>query len=361
MPTDDVTNLPRYRAEDLRAFMAGVLERLGASTGDAAATADALVHADLRGVDSHGINMFTHNRAYVPGLRDGSVNRRPNRRILHETPSTALLDNDLGLGAAGATAAMELAIQKAGAVGSGFVAVTNGRHYGMAAHYAMQALPHGMIGLTVCNSRPYVAPAGGGEAMLGTNPIALAAPAGKEPPFVLDMATSAVAVGKLILARRTGKRIPRTWAQDAQGRTTDDPSAPWEGGWLLPLGGLPETSGYKGYGLAAMVDSTRPWSRTWSRLASKSASRSQPRVKSEALINSSLSTPSGHLDGVAAVDRDADAGDEITGRAGQEDGRSGQVGRLAPAAGRRSCQDPLVQVRHVVSSGIGHVRLDPAG
>ena len=247
-------DLPRYRADDLRAFMIAALLRLGADDGDAVATAEALVHADLRGVDSHGINMFTHNRSYVPGLRDGSVNPRPARRVLHETPSTALLDNDLGLGAAGATAAMQLAIRKARVVGSGFVAVTNGRHYGMAAHYPMQALAEGMIGISVCNSRPYVAPAFGARAMLGTNPIALAAPAGEEPPFVLDMATSAVAVGKLILARRTGRRIPTTWAQDAAGRETDDPGAVWAGGWLLPLGGLPETGGYKGYGLAAMVD-----------------------------------------------------------------------------------------------------------
>lgn len=123
--------------------MAGVMARLGVERDDATSTADALIHADLRGVDSHGINMFTHNRAYVPGLRDGSVNRSPRRRVLHETPSTALLDNDVGLGAAGASAAMELAVAKAANVGSGFVAVTNGRHYGMAAHYAMQALPHG--------------------------------------------------------------------------------------------------------------------------------------------------------------------------------------------------------------------------
>ena len=90
--------------------------------------------------------------------------------------------------------------------------------------------------------------------MLGTNPIAFAAPTDREPPFVLDMATSAVAVGKLILARRTGRRVPTTWAQDANGQTTEDPASVWSGGWLLPLGGLPETSGYKGYGLAAMVD-----------------------------------------------------------------------------------------------------------
>ncbi len=245
--------LPRYDAAELRVFMAAVLARLGAHE-DAAATAEALVHADLRGVDSHGINMLTDNRSYVPGLRDGSVNARPNRRILHQTPSTALLDNDLGLGAAGATAGMQLAIAKARQVGSGWVAVTNGRHYGMAAHYPLQAISEGMIGVSVCNSRPYVAPAYGAAAMLGTNPIAFAAPAGQEAPLILDMATSGVAVGKLILARRTGKRIPRTWAQDAEGGATEDPAAVWAGGWLLPLGGLPETGGYKGYGLAAMVD-----------------------------------------------------------------------------------------------------------
>lgn len=245
---------PRFRADDLRAFVVDLLVALGATPDDATATADAIVHADLRGVTSHGLGMLTENRAYAIGLRAGVVTTRPNRRVLHESPSTALLDNDLGLGAAGAAQAMVLAIEKATGVGSGFVAVTNGRHYGMAAHYAMMALPHGMIGISVCNSRPYVAASGGLGAMLGTNPIALAAPAHEEPPFVLDMATSAVAVGKLIVARRTGRRAPLGWAQDREGNDTDDPAAPWEGGWLMPLGGRPETSGYKGYGLAAMVD-----------------------------------------------------------------------------------------------------------
>ena len=244
----------RFRAEDLGAFVVALLAAHGATPDDAAATADALVHADLRGVTSHGLGMLSENRAYAIGLRAQTVNARPNRRVLHESPSTALFDNDLGLGAAGATAAMRLAIEKAASVGSGIVAVTNGNHYGMAAHYAMMALPHGMIGLSLCNSRPYVAASGGLGKMLGTNPIALAAPAGEEPPFVLDMATSAVAVGKLIVARRTGRQIPLGWAQDRDGRDTDDPAAPAEGGWLMPLGGRPETSGYKGYGLAAMVD-----------------------------------------------------------------------------------------------------------
>jgi len=198
--------------------------------------------------------MLTENRAYAVGLRAGTVKARPDRQVLHESPSTALFDNDLGLGAAGATQAMRLAIDKATTYGSGWVAVTNGCHYGMAGHYAMMALPHGMIGVSVCNSRPYVAASGGLGARLGTNPIAMAAPAHEEPPFVLDMATSVVAVGKLIVARRTGGAVPLGWAQDREGTDADDPSVPWDGGWLMPLGGRPETSGYKGYGLAAMVD-----------------------------------------------------------------------------------------------------------
>ncbi len=231
-----------------------LMVRLGASEPDANATASALNHADLRGVDSHGINMFTHNRAYVPGLKDGTVNTRPNRRIVRETPSTALMDNDGGLGAASATEAMELAISKARDAGSGFVGLRDGRHYGMAAHYPMMALPHDMIGISVCNSRPWVAPTFGARPMIGTNPIAVAVPANEERPFVLDMATSVVASGKFLLARRTGKKVPVGWSQDADGQYSDDPFAPVEGGWLLPLGGRPDTSSYKGYGLGAFVD-----------------------------------------------------------------------------------------------------------
>jgi LDH2 family malate/lactate/ureidoglycolate dehydrogenase len=124
----------------------------------------------------------------------------------------------------------------------------------MSAHYPMMALPHDMIGITVCNSRPWVAPTFGARAMIGTNPIAVAVPAGKERPFVLDMATSAVASGKLLLARRTGKSVPVGWSQDADGQDSDEPITPADGGWLLPLGGRPETGGYKGYGLGAFVD-----------------------------------------------------------------------------------------------------------
>jgi LDH2 family malate/lactate/ureidoglycolate dehydrogenase len=149
---------------------------------------------------------------------------------------------------------MALAIEKARQVGSGFVGLRDGRHYGMAAHYPMMALPHDMIGISVCNSRPWVAPTFGAAPMIGTNPIAVAVPAAEERPFVLDMATSVVASGKFLLARRTGKKVPVGWSQDADGQYTDDPFAPVEGGWLLPLGGRPETSSYKGYGLGAFVD-----------------------------------------------------------------------------------------------------------
>jgi L-2-hydroxycarboxylate dehydrogenase (NAD+) len=118
----------------------------------------------------------------------------------------------------------------------------------------MMALPHDMIGITGCNSRPWVAPTFGATAMIGTNPIAVAVPAGAELPFVLDMATSVVASGKVLLARRTRRKVPAGWSQDAGGQYTDEPITPTEGGWLLPLGGRPETSSYKGYGLGVFVD-----------------------------------------------------------------------------------------------------------
>ena len=253
-PESIIGGIRRYPADALKAFMVELMVRLGVSEADAAVTASALNHADLRGVDSHGINLFTHNRAYAPGLKAGTVNTRPKRRILRETPSTALMDNDGGLGAVGATEAMELAIAKARVAGSGFVGLRDARHYGMSAHYPMMALPHDMIGIAVCNSRPWVAPTFGARAMLGTNPIAVAVPAGEELPFVLDLATSVVASGKVLQARGLGKKVPVGWSQDANGVDTDDPITPTDGGWLLPLGGRPETGSYKGYGLGAFVD-----------------------------------------------------------------------------------------------------------
>lgn len=244
----------RYSAEQLSQFITGVLTKLGVPEEDARVGAWTLVHADLMGVDSHGISHFAESMGYVVGLKKGVINPQARPRIVHETPSTALFDGDSGLGVVVASKAMELAIAKAKQVGSGFVAVTNSRHFGMSAHYTLMAAEQDMIGMAMTNTIPNVAPAGGVEGKLGTNPIAVAAPAGAEPPFSIDIATSAVAAGKLRLARIRGLNIPEGWAIDKDGNATTDAHILQKGGWLLPLGSTPLLSNHKGYGLGAMVD-----------------------------------------------------------------------------------------------------------
>ncbi|MFQ5860563.1 MAG: Ldh family oxidoreductase [Dehalococcoidia bacterium] len=238
---------------ELKALVSAVFQRLGMPQEEADIAADVLVLADLRGVDTHGVS---HNPRvnYVPGLREGRINPRPQVRIVRETPATALLDGDRGMGHVVAYRAMEVAIRKAREAGGAFVSVRNSTHLGMAAYFAMMALPHDMIGIAISNSPPSVLPLYGRENMLGTNPLSVAAPAKEEPPFVLDMATSTVAMGKVWLAQRLGVPLRLGWAADAEGRPVTDPQVAAEARRLLPLGGERETGGHKGYGLAVMVD-----------------------------------------------------------------------------------------------------------
>jgi len=180
--------------------------------------------------------------------------------IVSETSSTALVDGNNGLGQPVARWAMQLAIDKAREVGSGTVAVRNSNHYGIAGYYAMMALEHDMIGMSLTNSSPLVVPTGGRKAVIGTNPIAVAIPAGKERPWVLDMATSVVPRGKLEVYARKNKPMPLGWAVDETGQPTTDAQRVLDaltarlGGGILPLGGTALFSGYKGYNLSVMVD-----------------------------------------------------------------------------------------------------------
>lgn len=249
---------PRVWAEPLKDFCVQVFQKLGVVEEDARIMADVLVAADLRGVDSHGVARL---RRYVNGLRDGMMIARPEVQVVTETPVTALIDAGAGLGQPTSYRAMEKAIQKAGEYGAGFVTVRNSNHYGIAGYYAMMALDHDCIGFSMTNSAALVAPTFGRDAMLGTNPIAVAAPSGKESPFVLDMATSTVPRGKLEVYNRLEKPIPLGWATDETGTPTDDPGRVLEnmkqglGGGLLPLGGAGELmGGHKGYGLGLWVD-----------------------------------------------------------------------------------------------------------
>ena len=246
------------RAEPLLEFCVQVFEKMGVSSIDARITADVLVKANLRGIDSHGVARLAR---YVNGLRDGVMLAHPEQKVLVETPTTITLDAGAGLGQPVSHRAMETAIAKAREYGCGFATVRNSNHYGIAGYYAMMAVEHDMIGLSTTNAAVLVVPTFGRNAMYGTNPIALAVPAGEQRPFVMDMATSTVPRGKLEVYQRQEKPIPLGWATDEHGVPTADTERVLDnfrtraGGGLLPLGGAGEEfSGYKGYGMGLMVE-----------------------------------------------------------------------------------------------------------
>ena len=250
----------RVYAGPLKQFCECAFQKLGVSEEDARITAEVLVSADLRGIDSHGVARL---RRYVRGLQDGMMIAQPEVRVVTETPATALIDAGAGLGQPASFRAMEKAIQKAQKVGAGFVAVRNSNHYGIAGYYAMMALEHDCIGMSMTNASVLVVPTHARDAMIGTNPIAVAAPAGTEWPFVLDMATSTVPRGKLEVYHRLEKPLPLGWATDETGTPTTDTERVLENfkdktrgaGGLLPLGGAGEQlGGHKGYGLGLWVD-----------------------------------------------------------------------------------------------------------
>jgi LDH2 family malate/lactate/ureidoglycolate dehydrogenase len=246
------------QANALVDFCVRVFEKMGVSAGDARITADVLVQANLRGIDSHGVARLER---YVNGLRDGVMVARPEEGIVVETPTTVTLDAGAGLGQPVSHRAMNMAIDRARDYGCGFATVRNSNHYGIAGYYAMMALEHDMIGISTTNAAVLVVPTFSRDAMYGTNPIALAVPAGKERAFVMDMATSTVPRGKLEVYHRQEKPLPLGWATDERGVATGDPARVLEnfqkraGGGLLPLGGGgEELSGHKGYGLGLMVE-----------------------------------------------------------------------------------------------------------
>jgi len=250
----DVNAGKRIDHQRLIDFVRSSFEKLGVSGIDAQIAADALVAADLRGVDTHGVIRFNPHAWYVKWLSESSMTARPNVRVVSETASTALLDGDRGMGMVIGHRAMEMAIAKAKQSGIAMVGVRNSRHYGMSAYYAMQALAHDMIGIAMTNASRQVVPTFGREPRFGTNPMCFAVPAAKELPFVLDMATTTAAAGKLELAVRLGKGIPSGWALDENANATHDPRVAQKARRLLPLGGSRESGSHKGYGLAVLVE-----------------------------------------------------------------------------------------------------------
>jgi len=243
----------RYDVNQIRGWTRAVFEKLGAPANDAGVTAATLIHADLMGIDSHGLNRLPVN-SYAGGLQSGAIDPKAHPEVVHEDASTAVVDGQNGLGPVAATTAMDIAIEKAKQTGAGFVAVRNSNHYGASSHYSTMALPHGMIGFSMTIGGLGVVATGGRGRRIGINPMSVAAPAGKAAPFILDIATSVVAGGKLELARMKGQEVPLGWIVDEAGKPTTDPLTYWKGGAILPLGGGPETGGYKGYGLSVMID-----------------------------------------------------------------------------------------------------------
>jgi LDH2 family malate/lactate/ureidoglycolate dehydrogenase len=250
----DATGMTRINHEKLIRFVSRSFEKLGVPAADAEIAANVLVASDLRGVDTHGVIRFNPHAWYVKWLRDGAMTAKPNIRIVTENASTALLDADNGMGFVAGHRGMELAIKKAKESGVGIVTVRNSRHYGMSAYYSMLALPHDMIGIAMTNASRQVVPTFGREARFGTNPISFAVPAKDEKPFVLDMATTTAAAGKLELAIRLGKPVPTGWALNEKAEPTTDPKVAQRARRLLPLGGSRESGSHKGYGLGILVE-----------------------------------------------------------------------------------------------------------
>ena len=235
----------------LKEFVHNVFRKIGCNEKDATLAVDVLLSADLRGIDSHGVARLT---GYLRLVEAGRINPTPNIGIVHETPSTAVVDGDKGLGLVVAPFAMQVAIDKATQCGTGWVSVRNSNHYGIAGYHAMMALSHDMIGISMTNASALVAPTFGMEKMLGTNPIAVAIPTGGQPPFVADFATTTASNGKLEILQRKGKETPTGWTQDTEGAPSTDAHILKKGGAMLPLGSDREHGSHKGYALGSIVD-----------------------------------------------------------------------------------------------------------
>jgi len=248
-----------YRGFDvLESLMREVFTKNGVPEGDAGICAEILIESDKRGIESHGVGRF--KPIYIDRIRDGILNPVTKIDIVREGPTTAVLDGNDGMGHVIGKKAMETAIEKAGKLGMGMVAVRNSSHYGIAGYYATMAAKRGMIGITGTNARPSIAPTNGVEAMLGTNPLTFGIPTDEEFDFILDCATSVTQRGKIEVYDREGKDVPSGWVIGRDGNGVTDINGMLSGLdkgelALTPLGGLGElTAGYKGYGYATVVE-----------------------------------------------------------------------------------------------------------
>jgi len=228
--------------EKLTTFAAACFEKLGLVPGDARLVAETLVASNLRGVDSHGVVRLPH---YATRLRNGSIQPRPNIRVERTGPATAMVDGGAGMGQLVAVKAMQEAIALAKEAGVGAVGAKNSSHCGACAYYVEMALKEGLVGLAFTHADPIMVPSGMQKVFLGSNPIAFGAPGQDGPPIVVDMATTNVALGKVIVAKQDGKPVPTDWGVDNQGKPTTDPHK---------IVGLAPMAGPKGYALALMIE-----------------------------------------------------------------------------------------------------------
>jgi LDH2 family malate/lactate/ureidoglycolate dehydrogenase len=239
--TEQTIRLP---AQDLLRACTQLLEKVGVPADQASLISAVIVEADLRGIGSHGVLRLP---AYLRRVQAGTMTARTELKVVRQRTASVLMDAQHGFGQVAGVVAMEEALRRAETTGNCFVGVRNAGHFGIAAYYAMMALPLKMIGVVSANAAPSMAPWGGKAPMLGTNPVCVAIPTGGDVDIVLDMASSVAARGKIRLAVSTGKPIPVGWALDNEGRPTEDPRAAMKG-TLLPIGGP------KGYGLALVID-----------------------------------------------------------------------------------------------------------
>ncbi len=242
----------RIPSDVMRGAVHEIFMALGMPEDDAQRSTDTLLYADLRGIDSHGVSNML--RAYVAGVRSGDINPTPNWTLERDAPAAATIDCDRGLGLTVGPQAMEIAIEKARTCGVATVVCNNGRHFGAAAYHAQMALAHDMIGLSMTVGGLLVAPTHGAQAMVGLNPLSIAAPAAEEAPFIFDASMSSVAGNKIRLAQRLGEDLLPGWVAAADGTPMME-SAPTPDEFLmLPLGGTREIGSHKGYSLAASID-----------------------------------------------------------------------------------------------------------
>ncbi len=241
----------------LKNFIQDVFVALGVSREDAVICSDVIIESDLRGIESHGIGRL---RYYYNRMISGQHQVETNFEIIKESPTTALVDGNHGLGMIIGTRSMRMAIEKARQYGMGSVAVRNSTHFGIAGYYPLMAIKEGMIGFTVTNARPSTSPTFGVQPLLGTNPIAFGAPSDENFPFLYDGATPITQRGKIEVYAREEKTVPQGWIIDEKNQTLTDPNEilgllTKGAASFLPLGGSGETlGGHKGYGLATMVE-----------------------------------------------------------------------------------------------------------